>query len=242
MKIIFIAGGSGAGKTSLAHALVEALEKTDTTSQYLTMDDYFKEIPDQYHETIPAEYFVNNPDKKAIDHFRDHTNFDTINHFELGLLEQHLTLLNQGTTITKPIFDFPTNKRLTHQTITPPDYLVIEGLFALAFAKKLPDTFEKLTVFVGTSSYQGLIGTRTKRDVSERDRAPAAVIQQERKYVGPAFFKAILDSKLGVDIDILNDPHVNSNTPHPLDNAVDEIFSSLNLAREASVATLNQAK
>ena len=239
MKIIFIAGGSGAGKTSLALALVRALEKTDQTSQYLTMDDYFREIPDHYHETIPAEYFVNNPDKKAIDHFRDNTNFDTIGHFEFSLLEEHLTLLNQGMKITKPIFNFPTNKRLTHETIPPPDYVVVEGLFALAFSKMLPDTVEKLTVFVGTSSYQGLIGTRTKRDVKERDRAPEAVIKQERKYVGPAFFDTILKSKSGVDIDILNDPHVNSDATHPLDNAVDEILLSLNLELKASVATLN---
>lgn len=46
--------------------------------------------------------------------------------------------------------------------------------------------------------------------------------------------------KLGVDIDILcNDLHVHYNSTHPLDHAVNAILLSLNLASQASFATLN---
>jgi len=166
MKIIFIAGGSGAGKTSLAHKLMQAFETTDKTSQYLTMDDYL----------------------------RENTHADTINCFELTRLERELTQLSQG------------------HTTTSPDYVVLEGLFALAFSKMLPDTFEKLTVFMSAK-------------MSETNQTPNEVRQ-----LGPAFFNTIHSSKSGVDIDILNDKHVNPNAPHPLDKAVDDIFSSLDLA------------
>lgn len=213
MILIFIAGASGSGKTTLANMLVERLNQSGKTSQVLSMDDYYHEIPEGVD----------------LDHYRNNTNFDRLEMCDQALLIKHLLALNNGQTITKPIFDFPTNKRLTTEMISPPEFLIVEGLFALCIANNLPasNDFAKLTVFTGTSSYLDLIKTRVTRDVNQRNRQPNDVWRQERKFVGPAFFNTISKSKSRVDIDVLNDSHLDTTKPHPLENAVEEIISAL---------------
>ena len=213
MILIFIAGASGSGKTTLANMLVERLNQSGKTGRLLSMDDYYFEIPEGVD----------------LHHFRNNTNFDRLEMCDQSLLINHLMALHNGQTITKPIFDFPTNRRLSTEIVSPPEFLVVEGLFALCIAKNLPisNDIAKLTVFTGTSSYLGLINTRVTRDVNERNRQPEDVWRQERKFVGPGFFNTIAKSKNGVDIDVLNDPRLDTNKPHPLENAVDDIISAL---------------
>ena len=212
MMIIFIAGASASGKTTLSKKLNARLNQTNQTSQIISMDDYFLEIPDGVD----------------IGYFRNNTNFDCLEMYDLSLLHNHLTALHNGETITKPIFDFPTNKRLTTERISPPEFLIVEGLFSLCVAKQLLiPGLAKLTVFTGTSSYLSLLNTRVTRDVNERSRKKDDVMRQEGKYVGPAFFNTIAKSKNGVDIDILNDTHHTQSGTHPLETGVDEIITAL---------------
>lgn len=147
---------------------------------------------------------------------REHTHADTIGNFELNRLALYLTQSSQD------------------HTLQSLDYLVIEGVFALALSKMLPSSLEKLTVFIGTSTYQGVVNTRLMRNIYENNYVSDAAKQPEPRYVGPAFFDTIIRSKSGVDIDILNDPHVNSDLPHPLDKAVDDVFSHLGLVHESN--------
>ena len=215
MIVVFIGGASGSGKSTLAHLLSARMNQSGKTSQVISMDDYFLEAPAS----------IDTPEKLA--HYRNNTNFDQIDMFDLPMLTRHLQALHLGVTITKPIFDFPTNRRLTSEAVSPSDYLIIDGLFTLLFAKSLPKELEKLTVFVGTSWYRSLIHHRVTRDVSERARQPADVLRQERKYVGPSFFGPIANSKSGVDIDLLNDPHTDTTKPHPLESGVNDVITAL---------------
>lgn len=211
MRIIFITGASGSGKSTFARKLFSKMLEQGLSVNQLSMDDYFHEVPEWVHD---------------IEHFRRTENFDQIEKYDLHLLTMHLESLRKRKAITKPIFDFPTNKRLSSEIIEPVDYVILEGLFALEYAKMLPNDFEKTTVFIGQSSYLELIKTRVKRDQSERALNESDVLMKERKSVGPAFFSHICKSKSGVDFDITNDACDVKSDIHPLDMAINEVLSS----------------
>ncbi len=213
MILIFVAGASGSGKTTLTTMLVERLNQMSKTSQALSIDDYFVEIPEGVD----------------IDYYRTHTNFAELKMIDVTLLEGHLMALHNGETISKPIFDFPTNRRLNTESISPPEFLIIEGTFGLAIAKTLSEAknLTKLTVFVGKSSYWDILNSRIARDEKERNRERIDILREERKYLGPAFFDVMAKSKNGVDIDVLNDPQLDNTKPHPLASAVNEIIAAL---------------
>jgi uridine kinase len=208
MQLILIAGGSGSGKSTLANKLFLTMKNQHFSVCLISMDDYYLEVPD---------------DVTDINHFRQTENFDQIEKYDLTLLTNHLELLNQGLSVEKPIFDFPTNKRLTSEIINPCDFLIIEGLFALSYGKMLSNSFKKTTVYVGKTSYLDLINTRIKRDGEERALSPEHVKLKERKTVGAAFFFEICKSKSGVDFDISNDAFFEGEI-HPLDIAVNDII------------------
>lgn len=213
MILIFVAGASGSGKTTLTTMLVERLRQLGKTSQALSIDDYFVEIPEGID----------------IDYYRTHTNFAELKMIDVPLLECHLMALHNGETISKPVFDFTTNRRLNTEIIPPPEFLVIEGTFALAIAKTLSKEKDltKLTVFVGKSSYMSILSSRIARDEKERNRERVDILREERKYLGPAFFDVMAKSKNGVNIDVLNDLQFDDTKPHPLACAVEEIISAL---------------
>jgi len=106
--------------------------------------------------------------------------------------------------------------------MTPPDYLIIEGLFAVNFASRMNDSFDKISVFVSTNSYVELRKRRILRDEVTRSLSAKQVMAHENKFGGPSFFGAaglrphpgvetplaensIAKSKLNADIEIAND-------------------------------------
>mgnify|MGYP005994039399 CR=1 FL=1 len=212
MIIIFIGGASGAGKSSLSRELAKRLADT---CQLISMDDYFHPIPENYPLSVPDNYLPSEDRTTAMyKHFRAHTNFDHPDRFNFERLTLDLTQLSQGEEIQKGIFDFTTNTYPTHEIITPPKILILEGLYALTFAATLDASLQKLTVFTSTSSYQNLIKRRIQRDIEKRGLTEAEVRSNEKKYVGPAFFgsriandgpASIVNGLTGADVHILND-------------------------------------
>jgi uridine kinase len=232
---IFIGGGAGSGKTTLSHKLSEKVIASGKTCRIIKMDDFFHEIPDD----------------REIEEFRLNENFDREEMYKYPELRDFCIGLYEGRTVVKPIFNFLTNKSLTNEEVSSSDVVVIEGLFALSFAKKmLPAYFEMLTVFVSQNSYREMIKTRIIRDGKERELSPTEVLRKEKVHVGHAFFSVIANSRSKVDINILNErqealiqpqptiadvavddqidseivPHL---PPHPLDFGVDEIVLAL---------------
>lgn len=211
---IFIAGASASGKTYLSELLLSSLKEKVGHHVLLKMDDYFHEIPDG----VDLEWF------------RENTLFDTPTMLKLDLLKEHLLALNRGERINKPIFDFKTNKCLSTEEISPPDVLIVEGLFALHFAQKyLESELPTLTVFVETNSYLTLLKRRIERDIRDRGRLNDLIVkQQERRFVGPAFFSSIVSSKSGADIIIDNsDESALPTEKHPLMKGIEEILREL---------------
>ena len=241
MELVLIAGASASGKTELARQLLKSLNSAGTNAILFKTDDYYREIPDGID----------------IDYYRQNTNFDTPDIFEFDLLAQHLTNLHEGIGITKAKeFDFKTNKRIGSETISPPDVLIIEGLFALDFSKKYlhRSTIPKTTVFVETDFYPDIVNRRIARDLAERGRNnKEEILRQERKFVGPAFFSTICKSKNGVDISVDNsekivikhDPAAPGSAAqlpptHPLMRGVDEIIAKLQSRQELGISSDRQ--
>ncbi len=211
MTFIFIAGASGSGKTTLTNRLCEQFMNQDIPFVVLRMDDYSKEAPD---------------DIEDMRSYREITNFDRVEMYDLELLKTHLLKLVQGKSIEKPVFDFSQNKRTSIEIISPKPYVIIEGLFALKIAKDWNEIGDKLTVFVGQSSYLDSIKMRSTRDSLERGFSAEQTSKKERKFVGPSFFDIIAKSKHKVDIDVTNDPDTKDTG---LLEGIQQIISALNI-------------
>ena len=215
MIIIFIAGASASGKTSFSHKLLQALKAAEKSVELMVMDSYFKEIPEG----------------REITEYRANTNFDRVGMYDMNLLLTDVLALNSGISIPKYNFEFNTNKRNADGYISPPEFLIIEGLFAMHVARKLSDEIQKFKVFVGTSSYKSILERRVTRDAETRGRTRAETIGCEKKFVGIAYFHNIATGMRGVDVNVINDDRVEGERD-PLDLGVDEVLAGLGIANQ----------
>lgn len=212
MTFIFIAGASGSGKSTLTKRLCEQFTTLDIPFAVLKMDDYSTEAPDGIED---------------METYRETTNFDRLEMYDLALLKIHLLNLAHGESIEKPVFDFSQNKRTAIEIIPSRPYIIIEGLFALIMAKELIEITDKLTVFIGQSSYLHSIKMRSSRDNLERGFSEEQTSKKEKKFVGPCFFDLIAKSKTKVDIDITNDMEMMKESG--LNEGIKQILNALNI-------------
>ncbi|KAL8866593.1 MAG: hypothetical protein Q9174_006209, partial [Haloplaca sp. 1 TL-2023] len=113
-SIIGIAGSSGSGKTSLAHAIVSSLNLPWVV--IMSMDSFYKILtPEQHTLAHKNEYDLDAPE--AID-------FD--------LMVERLRDLKQGRRAEIPIYSFEEHQRQEKTiSIYSPHVLILEGIFAL---------------------------------------------------------------------------------------------------------------
>ena len=104
-----IAGGTGAGKTTLARRLAETLGD----AVVLDMDSYYLD-----RSGMSAEA-------------RARVNFDEPDAIDMSLLVEHLRLLRAGQPIEKPRYSFETHERIGVEPVTPAAVVLVEGLLAL---------------------------------------------------------------------------------------------------------------
>ena len=176
--IIGIAGGSGSGKTTVAEAVVEALNETDVA--VIQHDSYYRHHPHLSFEQRAA------------------LNFDHPDAFETELLVSHLSELRAGNAIERPEYDFSTHERLgTTIRVDPRQVIVVEGILVLV-EPKLRDMFD-LRIFVDTDSDLRFI-RRMQRDVEERGRSPESVVEQYLATVRPMHLRFVEDSKRYADL------------------------------------------
>ena len=160
--VLGLAGGSGAGKTTLVEGLTSRLRGEVSV---LWFDEY-------YHDLVHLS-----PDQRAI------VNFDHPDSLDEELLIEHLDGLLAGRPVDVPVYDFATHTRTGRtRRVEPRPVVVVDGILVLA----LPDLRSRLdlAVFVDAPA-EVRLARRMYRDVRERGRTTASVRAQFEATVAP---------------------------------------------------------
>ncbi len=174
--IIGIAGGSGSGKTTVAEALVEAIDGV----ALIEHDSYYRHYPDLDFEA------------------RSKVNYDHPDSLETELLVEHLGRLRAGEAIRKPVYDFTRHLRSTEVVVVEPaPVVIVEGILVLA-DRSLREMMD-LKIFVDTDPDLRL-ARRIERDIRERARTVESVLAQYLATVRPMHLEFVEPSKRHADI------------------------------------------
>ncbi|RBI63845.1 uridine kinase [halophilic archaeon] len=175
--VVGIAGGTGAGKTTVAREITEAVEDAVTR---IPMDNYYQDLS---HLDV-AE--------------REDVNYDHPSAFEWELLGDHLDALLSGQTIEMPQYDFSVHNRKEETlTVEPTDVVVLEGIFAL-YDSDVNEMLD-LQVYVETDADVRIL-RRIERDVVDRGRDLEGVIEQYLSTVKPMHEQFVEPTKKHADI------------------------------------------
>ena len=176
--IVGVAGGTGAGKTTVARAIIEAvgLERVAV----LPEDAYYRE----FRHLSEAE-------RAAI-------NWDHPDAIEVELLLDHLRRLAAGAAVQRPVYDFATYARSPETiAVEPRPVVLVEGIL-LYVDPRLRDLCD-VKVFVDTDADLRFI-RRLQRDVTERGRTVESVVTQYLTTVRPMHLAFVEPSKRFADI------------------------------------------
>ncbi len=176
--VIGVAGGSGSGKTTVVRRIVDSLGPEDVT--LLDHDRYYRDRNDLRLEERAA------------------LNYDHPDSLETDLLVHHVRELKSGRAVEAPRYDFTHHARLTEKDVFQPRRaLIVEGIliFTDAALRELMD----IKVFVDTDSDTRFI-RRLQRDVAERGRTMASVIDQYQNTVKPMHLEFVEPSKRYADV------------------------------------------
>ncbi|MEZ7498839.1 uridine kinase [Flavobacterium sp. Arc3] len=185
MLIIGIAGGTGSGKTTVVHQIMNELPEAEVG--IISQDSYYKE---NHNLSFDERALINFDHPRAID-------------FEL--LVAHLKELKEEKTIQQPVYSFVTHNR-TEDTITthPRKVMIVEGILILA-NPELRDMFD-VKIYVHADSDERLI-RRMKRDIAERGRDMDEVLSRYQNTLKPMHQQFIEPTKAFADIIIPNDKY-----------------------------------
>jgi uridine kinase len=185
MLIIGIAGGTGSGKTTVVHQIMNELPKTEVG--ILSQDSYYKE-----NNTLSFE-------ERAL------VNFDHPRAIDFDLLVSHLKDLKEGKTIEQPVYSFITHNRTDDTIVTHPrKVMIVEGILILT-NPELRDLFD-VKIFVHADSDERLI-RRLKRDIAERGRDMEEILNRYQTTLKPMHQQFIEPTKAFADIIIPNDKY-----------------------------------
>ncbi len=178
MLVIGIAGGTGSGKTTVVRKIIESLPEGEVA--VLSQDSYYK---DNSH--LPLEK-------------RQEINFDHPKALEFDLIVEHIKELRKGNSIEEPIYSYLTCTRAKETiTVYPKDVLILEGILILTH-KELRDLFD-IKVFVDADPDDRL-NRVIQRDIVERGRSVAKVLERYDKSVKPMHLQFIEPSKRYADL------------------------------------------
>ena len=185
MLIIGIAGGTGSGKTTVVHQIMNELPETEVG--IISQDSYYKET---HNLSFDERSLINFDHPRAID-------------FEL--LVAHLKDLKEEKNINQPVYSFVTHNRTDDSIFTHPrKVMIVEGILILANAE-LRDLFD-VKIYVHADSDERLI-RRLRRDIAERGRDMNEVLNRYQNTLKPMHEQFIEPTKAFADIIIPNDKY-----------------------------------
>lgn len=180
--IIAIAGASASGKSLIANTICNELCQELDTDQIgiISEDAYYK---DQSHMDLSERVQTNYDHPKAFDH---------------QLLCEHLSQLKNNQLVDIPVYSYTEHTR-TKDVIrfTPKKVIIIEGILLLTD----PVLRGKLdaSIFIDAPLDICLM-RRLTRDMLERGRTMASILEQYQQQVRPMFLQFIEPSKQHADI------------------------------------------
>lgn len=161
--VIGLAGGTGSGKTTITHALLETAAAGKAA--VIPQDAYYRS-----HPGLPLQ-------ERALINYDEPAAFDT------PLLVSQLKDLVAGLPVEMPVYDFSQHLRSAETVpVESRPVIIVEGILTLHEAA-LRSLFD-VRVFVDAPADERFI-RRLERDVRERQRSAESVISQYRTTVRP---------------------------------------------------------
>lgn len=202
-KIIGIAGGSGAGKSSIIEYVVNKMKMDQAT--IIQQDWYYR---DWRH--VPLEK-------------RSDINFDVPDAFDSLLLVEHIKGLRQNHPVEAPVYDYVNHIRISKtRTVEPSKVIFLEGILILV-EKGIRDLLD-LNIFIECDI--GLrFARRLKRDVVERGRSEEVIKKQWESTVIPMHDKYVEPSKTKADFIIENNGDSCNYPEHQILKLIKSLFT-----------------
>jgi uridine kinase len=176
--VVGIAGGTGSGKTTVAHKLAHAMPPGRCVA--IEHDAYYR---DQAHLPLEVRATVNYDHPSALDN---------------ALLVEHLRELRAGRAVDVPIYDFAMHtRRAETRRVEPAPVIVVEGIlvFVDAALRELID----VKIFVDTDPDIRLM-RRIRRDLEQRGRSFQSIRDQFYATVRPMHLEHVEPSKRWADL------------------------------------------
>jgi len=175
--LILIGGGTCSGKTTIARAIGRKLG--DSRTVIISHDNYYLDLSHLSPEEIKQVNF-DHPD--AIDH---------------EYLLSDIRKMLSGKTVTIPDYNFITHERTQGEiVIDNPDVIILEGIFALYYARLLG--LADLKIYVDTDPDLRL-SRRIRRDIQERGYELCRVLDMYLDTVKPSHEAFIAPTKKNAD-------------------------------------------
>ncbi|ELY68083.1 uridine kinase [Natrinema versiforme] len=174
---IGIAGGTGAGKTTVARTVAETVGEAVTR---IPLDNYYEDLSYLAFEE------------------REQINYDHPDAFEWDLLREQLDALLTGQSIEMPQYDFELHNRTDDRvTVEPSEIIVLEGILSL-YDEEIREMLD-LRVYVMTDADVRIL-RRIERDVIERGRDLEGVMDQYLGTVKPMHEQFVAPTKKQADV------------------------------------------
>ena len=174
---IGVAGGTGAGKTTVVDEVAAAVEPAVTR---VPLDNYYADLSHLDYEERTA------------------VNYDHPSAFEWDLLREQFGALVAGDSVEMPQYDFTVHDRKDERvTVEPTDVIVLEGILAL-YDDAVRDLLD-LRIYVETDADVRIL-RRIQRDVIERGRDLSGVIDQYLSTVKPMHERFVAPTKKHADL------------------------------------------
>ncbi|WP_313695564.1 uridine kinase [Halorarum halobium] len=175
--VVGIAGGTGAGKTTVSRLITENVVDSVTR---IPLDNYYEDLS---HLDLDE---------------REEINYDHPDAFEWALLRDHLETLLSGQRVEMPQYDFEVHNRKDESVpVEPTDVIILEGILAL-YDERINDMLD-LRLYVETDADVRIL-RRIERDVVDRGRDLEGVIDQYLSTVKPMHEQFIEPTKKHADL------------------------------------------
>ncbi|MDX1619289.1 MAG: uridine kinase [Balneolaceae bacterium] len=176
--IIGVAGGTGAGKTTVVNHITRQIGGDHIV--VLEHDSYYRDL-----KHLPFEE-------------RKTQNFDHPSSLETELMIRHVKALIRGNRVEVPIYDFSRHVRKEEtKTVQPKNVILIDGI--LIFAEQKLRELMTIKLYVDADDDIRLL-RRIRRDIVERDRSLKGVLKQYEQHVRPMHLEFVEPSKRYADI------------------------------------------